>query len=369
MRSFRRGTTSAGRFMTLMPTFANAAIFSAAVPDESDDRLLDLLFHKFRRLLLVRAADLADHHDRCGVRVCLEGGEAVNEVGADEGVAADPDTRGLPHPMRRELVDDLVGQRAAARNDADLPRRADVAGDDADLALARRDQTRTVRSDQTRPPLVDERQDPRHVQHRNSFGNADDQTDAGVGGLENGGRRDRGRNVNDRRIGLGCVDRLGDGVEYRHGTLELLAAFPRRHTGDDAGAVLHHLFGVKRSVAARNSLHQKACGFIDEGAHPTACFTASSMSASALNPARARIAIPSFSLVPVSRITIGTLSGNSFVACTMPFATSSPRVMPPKMLNRMTFTRGSEVMIRSAATTFWGFELPPMSRKFAGSPP
>jgi len=31
-RSFRSGTTSAGRFMTAMPARANAAIFSAAVP-------------------------------------------------------------------------------------------------------------------------------------------------------------------------------------------------------------------------------------------------------------------------------------------------------------------------------------------------
>ena len=33
------------------------------------------------------------------------------------------------------------------------------------------------------------------------------------------------------------------------------------------------------------------------------------------------------------------------------------------------FTRGSAVMMRSAATTLSGFELPPMSREFAGSPP
>ena len=62
-------------------------------------------------------------------------------------------------------------------------------------------------------------------------------------------------------------------------------------------------------------------------------------------------------------------SGLSFVAVTMPLATSSVRVMPPKMLNRMAFTFGSLVMMRSAFTTFSGFDEPPMSRKFAGSPP
>ena len=68
-------------------------------------------------------------------------------------------------------------------------------------------------------------------------------------------------------------------------------------------------------------------------------------------------------------MTIGTLSGFCFVAVTMPLATSSVRVMPPKMLNRIAFTFGSAVMMRSAFTTFSGFDEPPMSRKFAGSPP
>jgi hypothetical protein len=66
---------------------------------------------------------------------------------------------------------------------------------------------------------------------------------------------------------------------------------------------------------------------------------------------------------------MGRLDAMRFVAVTMPFATSSQRVMPPKMLKRITFTFGSEVMISSAATTLSGFEEPPMSRKFAGSPP
>ncbi len=79
--------------------------------------------------------------------------------------------------------------------------------------------------------------------------------------------------------------------------------------------------------------------------------------------------MPSRSLVPVSRITIGTLSGNSRVPCTMPLATSSERVIPPKMLKRIAVTLASAVMMRSALTTFWGLELPPMSRKLAGEPP
>ena len=52
-----------------------------------------------------------------------------------------------------------------------------------------------------------------------------------------------------------------------------------------------------------------------------------------------------------------------------PRATSSPRVMPPKMLTRMASTLGSPRMIRIAVATLSARAPPPMSRKLAGSPP
>ena len=52
-----------------------------------------------------------------------------------------------------------------------------------------------------------------------------------------------------------------------------------------------------------------------------------------------------------------------------PRATSSPRVMPPKMLTRIALTFGSARIIRIAAATLSARAPPPMSRKFAGSPP
>ncbi len=52
-----------------------------------------------------------------------------------------------------------------------------------------------------------------------------------------------------------------------------------------------------------------------------------------------------------------------------PRATSSPRVMPPKMLTRMAFTFGSARMRRIASATLSARAPPPMSRKLAGSPP
>ena len=53
----------------------------------------------------------------------------------------------------------------------------------------------------------------------------------------------------------------------------------------------------------------------------------------------------------------------------IPRATSSQRVIPPKMLKRIDFTCGSALMISSASTTPCASPPPPRSQKFAGCPP
>ena len=52
-----------------------------------------------------------------------------------------------PSPRFVSLPDGFVGQRAAAAHDADLARLVDVAGHDADLAFAGRDDAGAVRAD------------------------------------------------------------------------------------------------------------------------------------------------------------------------------------------------------------------------------
>ena len=56
----------------------------------------------------------------------------------------------LAEPEPRQLVDGLVGERAALRHDTDPPLAADVSWDDAGLRLARRDDAGTVRPDEPR---------------------------------------------------------------------------------------------------------------------------------------------------------------------------------------------------------------------------
>ena len=56
-------------------------------------------------------------------------------------------------------------------------------------------------------------------------------------------------------------------------------------------------------------------------------------------------------------------------ASTMPLATSSPRVIPPKMLMKMDRTAGSLLMTSNAPAITSALAPPPMSRKLAGLPP
>ena len=104
------------------------------------------------RLFLGRSADLANHDHRVGLGIVLEQPERVDVRRADQRIAADADAGALAEPVPRQLIDRLVGQRAALRHDADAAFLADVRGDDAGLALARRDDARAVRADQPRRP-------------------------------------------------------------------------------------------------------------------------------------------------------------------------------------------------------------------------
>ena len=95
-----------------------------------------------RRLLLLLAADLADEDDRLGVRVLVEEVEHVDEVRADDRVAADPDAGRLAHAGIGHGLHDLVGQGPGARDEPHRAVGVDVARDDPHLCLAGRGRRR-----------------------------------------------------------------------------------------------------------------------------------------------------------------------------------------------------------------------------------
>src|SRR5207245_5857916 len=138
----------------------------------------------------------------------------------------------------------------------------------------------------------------------------------------------------------------------------LQSTLARRNPADHIGAEGPHLRGVKAALLAGHALHDDAAGTVDEDAHDAASRVSATMVraasvavAAGTIPAASRMRRPSSSLVPVMRTTSGLVMRSSSRAATTPRATSSPRVMPPKMLMNTPRTLGSSSTISSALRT------------------
>src|SRR5579864_7390032 len=104
--------------------------------DEADHGLLYLAaLDELGAIFLGRAADLADHDDRLRVGVGEKHLEDINEIRAIDRVAANADAGRLAEPDRCRLRDRLIGERAGARDDADMALLMDVTRHDSDLAF------------------------------------------------------------------------------------------------------------------------------------------------------------------------------------------------------------------------------------------
>ena len=165
------------------------------------------------------------------------------------GIAADADGGRLSDAALRKLMHRFIGQRARARDDADIAFLVNVRRHDADLAFAGRDDARAVRSDQARAPVLQELPGAHHVERRNAFGDADDQFDLRVGGFHDGVGRVRRRNENHRRIGAGLVRRFLHGVEDGPAFVRG-AALAGSDAADNLRAVGRASFGVESAFAA-----------------------------------------------------------------------------------------------------------------------
>src|SRR4051812_35003948 len=354
---------------------------SSAARDEADHRLLAaslcLIDQKLRGIFFRRAANLADHHDRFRLGIGKEKLEAFDEVHALHGIAADAKRGGLAESFARGLKHSLIGQRAGARNDPDFARLEDVARHDANLAFARRHHARTVRTDETRLRSGQRALHLHHVGNRNAFGDADDQRDLGIdrfGDRVGGAGR---RHVDHAGVAAGLFFRFDHGVEHRQPEMRR-AAFARRRAADHLGAVVDRGLRMEGAVLAGEALANDLGILVDEDGHQALPFTAFTIFCAASSRSSAdvtlrldlaMISLPFSTLVPSRRTTSGTRRPTSFTAVTTPSAITSHFMMPPKMLTRMPFTFGSDVMILNAAVTRSVVALPPTSRKFAGASP
>src|SRR6266508_6592171 len=353
--------------------------------DVGDHRLAHVVGLESRCLLLLVSADLADHHHRLGLRVGLEAGQDVDEARADHRVATDADGGGLPHPGLGHLVHHLVGEGARARDEPDRSRVGDLARDDADVGLAGRDDPWAVGPDQGDALGPDVDVGAGHVQDRDVLGDEDDGGDAGVDRLVEGVDREAGGHEDQRGVGAGLGHRGGHGVEDGD-ALDVLAGLAGGDAGNQVGAVLPVAQRVEAALAPGQPLDDQAGLGVDEDGHgyapslgmapasSTAFLAASSMVAAGTTLSEgdsASSSRPSSALVPSRRTTSGTvtLSPSRSRASRTPWATRSPRVMPPKMLTRTLRTLASERMTSSPAAMVSADAPPPMSRKLAALPP
>src|SRR5581483_8896804 len=113
--------------------------------NEADHRLFHLAaLDEVGGVFLGAAADLADHDDALGLGVLEEHLQHVDMFGALDRIAANADAGRLAKPHSGGLRHRFIGERAGARNDADLAAAVNMAGHDADLALPRGDDAGAV---------------------------------------------------------------------------------------------------------------------------------------------------------------------------------------------------------------------------------
>ena len=194
--------------------------------DVGDDGLGHVLGDELRRLLLGRAADLAGHDDQLGLVVGLEELEDVDERGARDRVAADADDPGVAEAALGQLVADLVGQRARARDDADVALGEEAAGMMPTLALpgermpGQLGPTRRVPGWAAQVVV-----DAQLVVGGDALGDRDDRLDAGVLGLEDRVGGEARRHEDHRRVRAGLGHRVVERVEDRD-ALDVLPPLP-----------------------------------------------------------------------------------------------------------------------------------------------
>jgi len=234
--------------------------------DEADDRLGAVRLNPTRRLHLEVTADLADHHDALRFVVRHEELDRFEGGGANDGVTADADGRGLAEASLGALVHGLVREGARLGHDTNNAGLEDEAWHDPHFCLARRNDARAVGTNQGAVALVDVGLHLDHVCDGNALGDGDDDLDAGVRRFHQGVGCKRRRHKHNAHVRTRLCDRIRDRVE--HGAVEVgLASLPWRHAANNVGAVFNHLACVEGAFASGEALDDDFGVAVDENAH------------------------------------------------------------------------------------------------------
>src|SRR5438552_15691391 len=156
-------------------------------------------------------------------------------------------------------------------------------------------------------------------------------------------------------------------------------ALSRGDAAHDVRARGDQFLGVEGALVAGEALDDGRRLLVEQAAHAATPASRAATTRSAAServsavrigrPLSERMRRPSSTLVPASRTTSGTGTCTARTAWTTPCATQSQRLIPANTFTRMARTFLSESTRRNAAATRSGLAPPPMSRKFAGSPP
>src|SRR5438105_9920699 len=137
---------------------------------------------------------------------------------------------------------------------------------DSDFAMARRNNSWTIWSDQARAAVLQELPCANHIESWNSFGDADDKFDLCIGGLHDCVRCIRRWDKDQRAVGASSIHRFLNAVEHRP-TLVRRATFSRSYAADNLRSVFSAGFGVECAFAPSEALHDDSRGFIYKDAH------------------------------------------------------------------------------------------------------
>jgi hypothetical protein len=141
-----------------------------------------------------------------------------------------------------------------------------------DLALIGRNNTWTIRANETRGLPMKRPFDPDHLIHWDPLRDADDEPYARIGSFQNRIRRKRGRHKDQGCGGFSLLDGFTNRIEYRD-TFHFLPGFAWRHPGHDLRSVGFALGRVKRPFFSGYPLNHDPGVLIDQNTHATSPFT------------------------------------------------------------------------------------------------
>ena len=205
--------------------------------------------HKLRGSFFGIAADFANHDHRLGLGIAIEQVQRIHKIRPDDRIAADPNRSRLSNPPLRKLMHGFVSQRARPRNNPDRTFLVNRSRHDPDFAFARRNNSRTVRPDQPRAPVLQKLPRLHHVERRDALRDANDQVEFGVGRFHDRVRGKRRRHKNHGRVSARLVRSFAHRVENGPAFVRS-SALARRDSTHNLRAVSRAGLGMKRAFAA-----------------------------------------------------------------------------------------------------------------------